>query len=390
MDRIIEHFDVFNLLSKDACALFSASEYQVLRANECFEEWTGASKDRSVFELFPDMPAERFIRGITKRGRFSYQTTVNSPRRSVVDVNLAFQKLDTAEGEFVFLHGSDRAREKEKDAILARATRLLEQRNHELEKLNRELTKAHNQLIMSGKLTALGKMAASMISEMQYPLQLIMVNASLLDEHMRDEESTEMLQTIVESSSRVNKIVESLRGFSHDEAREPLKRRDVGSLVQDTINLCREQIQDKGVKLEVGAVDPNIAIRCHATEISQVILNLVNNAAEAVEGDDEPWVRVEAVRTGDFVKITVTDSGEGIPASLAEKIMEPFFTTKDGAGSGTGLGLTISRKIVEGHRGKLVIDAECKNTCFVVTLPLAPPEESGKESEKESQEAGAL
>jgi C4-dicarboxylate-specific signal transduction histidine kinase len=386
VDRIIEHFDAFNLLNKDACAVFSVDGYQVLEANDCFREWTGETKDRSVFDLFPEIPADRFKRGISKRGRFSYQTTVSSPRRTSLDVNLSFRKIEAREREFIFVHGSDRSREKEKDAILARATKLLEQRNKELEKLNRELTKAHNRLIMSGKLTALGQMAASMIMEMQYPLQLIMVNASLLDDHMRDQEATEMLQAIVESSARVNKIVESLRGFSHDEAREPWKRRNVAALVNDTVNLCRKQIEEKGIRLEVGALDTGLVINCHPTEISQVLLNLVQNAAEAVDGDDEPWVRIDAVGSDGALRMSVTDSGGGLPSSLADKIMEPFFTTKDGAGSGTGLGLTISRKIIEGHRGALGLDADSNNTCFVVTLPLS----NEASEEEEDQTASAI
>lgn len=386
MDRIIEHFDVFNLMNKDACAVFSADEYRVIDANACFKEWTAASIDRSIFDLFPDLPAKRFIKGITKRGRFSYQTSVVNSRRDTLDVNFAFKKLETKDGEYVFLHGSDRSREKEKDAILARATRLLEQRNKELEKLNRQLTEAHNKLIMSGKLTALGRMAASMISEMEYPLQLIMVNASLLDEYMRDEETTQMLQAIVESSSQVNKIVESLRGFSHDEARDALKRRDMSQLVKDTLALCTEQVQNRGVKVILGEAPEGISIRCHPTEISQVIMNLINNAVEANEIEDDPWVRVEVIPSVQTVQVAITDSGEGLPPSLAEKIMQPFFTTKDGAGSGTGLGLTISRKIVEAHKGTIVLDSESENTRFVITLPRSTDEPDDDEYEEDDGE----
>lgn len=385
MDRIIEHFDVFNLMNKDACALFSSEEYRVLDANACFKEWTGASKDRSIFDLFPDLPAKRFIKGITKRGRFSYQTTVQNARRDTLDVNFAFKKLETRDGEFVFLHGGDRSREKEKDAILARATRLLEQRNKELEKLNRQLTEAHNKLIMSGKLTALGKMAASMISEMEYPLQLIMVNASLLDEYMQNEETTQMLQAIVESSSQVNKIVESLRGFSHDEARDVLKRRDVAQLIKDTLALCREQVQNKGVKIEIGSAPAEVFIRCHPTEVSQVFLNLINNAVEANDVEDDPWIRIDMVVNTQTVQIQVTDSGDGLPPSLMERIMQPFFTTKDGAGAGTGLGLTISRKIIEAHKGTISLDGECENTRFVITLPRAPDEDDYEDEEDDGE-----
>ena len=386
MDRIIEHFGVFSLMNRDACALFSAEEYRVVETNPCFTEWTGATKDRSIFDLFPDLPAKRFIKGITKRGRFSYPASVTNARRDTLDVNFAFKKIDTKDGEFVFLHGADRSREKEKDAILARATRLLEQRNKELEKLNRQLTEAHNKLIMSGKLTALGRMAASMISEMEYPLQLIMVNASLLDEYMHDEETTTMLQAIVESSSQVNKIVESLRGFSHDEARDALKRRDVSQLIKDTLALCREQVQNKGVKLELGDAPEGVFIRCHPTEISQVALNLITNAVEANEIEDDPWIRLDIIPNAQTVVIAITDSGDALPPSLADKIMQPFFTTKDGAGAGTGLGLTISRKIVEAHKGTISLDGESENTRFLITLPRAIDDDGDEDEEDDDGE----
>lgn len=373
MDRIIEHFGAFNLLPKDACALLSSDEYRVVQGNECFLEWTAGEKDRSIFDLIPGMPEERIRGGVAKRGRFSVQASIENEKRGTLDLNVNFRLLEGEDFQYVFVHASDRSREKEKDAILARATRLLEQRNRELEKLNRELTEAHNKLIMSGKLTALGRVAGSMIMEMQYPLQLIMVNASLLDEHMRDPESTDMLQSIVQSSSQVSKIVESLRGFVHDEAREPMVVRPVRVLIDDTIHLCREQIQKKKIDLKIGHVDTELYISCHPTEICQVLLNLLTNAWEAVEDEDDSWIRVEAHREDGQVRIAVIDSGGGLPSGLAEKLMEPFFTTKDGAGSGTGLGLTIARKIVGAHGGKIEIDGDCDDTCFNVRLPLVAP-----------------
>jgi len=372
--HILESFDVLNLLPKEACALFSGDEYQLLIANDCFQEWAEVPPDATVFDLYPEMSEQRFRKGIDKRGRFSYQTTATNPLGNPIEVQVSFQKIDSDGQDFVFLHGVDRSREKEKDAILARATQLLEKRNKELERLNRDLTEAHDHLLMASKLTALGEMATSMILEMRTPLQLIMANASLLEEHVRDADATEMFQNIIQSSSRINKVVENLHALGRREVREPMQRRDVAGILEDTLRLCRKRIEKLGIKLEDSEVDPELAIECHPTEIAQVLLNLINNSVEAVdhEDEDEAWIRLAAVRDGDHVRVSVTDGGGGLPASLAEKLFEPFFSTKEiGAGYGTGLGLTISRKVVERHRGTLALDTEVEDTCFVARLPLA-------------------
>ncbi len=372
MPRIVG-FYMLDYLDKVACALFSSDEeFRLIRANDSFRKWSGSRRKVDVFALYPDMPEDRFRKGITKRGRFSFQTTLKNDKREV-DVHLSFRRIERNGQEYIFLQGNDRSREREKDQILARATQLLEKRNRELDQLNQELTDAHNQLILTGKLTALGEMATSMILEMRHPLELIMVNASLLDEYMRDEDATEMLQTVVQSGQHVTKIVESLRGFSQSEARDSFQKRKVQTIVEDTLNLIQTQVEDKGVDLQVMDIEEELEIDCHPTEICQVLMNLISNSCEAVAGDDDAWVRVEAApsKEGDTVEISVVDSGGGLPPALADKLMEPFFTTKDaGAGTGTGLGLTISRKIVQSHRGSLHLDGDCEDTRFYFVLPL--------------------
>ncbi len=112
-------------------------------------------------------------------------------------------------------------------------------------------------------------------------------------------------------------------------------------------------------------------INCVAEQISQVLLNLLNNAFDAVmDGppDKRRWVRVDIDLTGENVQLKVTDCGDGISAEVQMKLMQPFFTTK-GTGKGTGLGLSISKGIVEKHGGQLFYNRESKNTCFVISLP---------------------
>ena len=103
-----------------------------------------------------------------------------------------------------------------------------------------------------------------------------------------------------------------------------------------------------------------------------MFINLLNNAVEAVGDQEDSWIRLTTAVDGDKVNVSVVDSGDALPPGLAEKLMEPFFTTKDaGLGRGTGLGLTISKKICESHGGELGLDTDSENASFVVTLPIA-------------------
>jgi C4-dicarboxylate-specific signal transduction histidine kinase len=114
-----------------------------------------------------------------------------------------------------------------------------------------------------------------------------------------------------------------------------------------------------------------MTIECQSTQISQVILNLLNNAFDAVQGLEERWVKVAVIDLGERMEIRVSDSGKGIPAEIAKKILEPFYTTKE-VGKGTGQGLGISRRIVERYGGRIVLgDSPLGGARFTATLPIA-------------------
>ncbi len=376
MGRIVGFFN-FDYLDKVGAALFNM-EGQLLKFNKSFKKWTGCKKSSSVLELFPEMSGDRFEKGITKRGRFSYKTTIQNKRGDEIDLTLAFRKITRRGEDYIFAQVDDRTREREKDAILQRATQLLEKRNRELDRVNRDLTEAYDQLLLTGKLMAVGEMAASMILEMRHPVQMMMANAQLLDDFIRDPEATEMLQDIIQYCTQVSKILEGLHSYAEKKERD-LDPHSVKALLDDAFKLCRRPIESQRIRLTTPLVDENLKIACRPTEISQVFINLLNNAAEAVGGTDGAWIRVEVEQKDSNLEIAVVDSGEGLPESLAQKIMEPFFTTKDaGAGSGTGLGLTISKKIMTSHRGKLTLDTDSPNTRFVMTLPLVEDSDSAE------------
>lgn len=118
----------------------------------------------------------------------------------------------------------------------------------------------------------------------------------------------------------------------------------------------------------MGDIGADIITLCRPTEIAQVLLNLLNNAHDAIQDLPDKWITIEyKVRDGE-VDIVVTDSGRGIPRSLQDRLFQPFFTTKP-SGTGTGLGLSISSQIVKSHGGSIRLDTECENTRFIVSLP---------------------
>ena len=115
-------------------------------------------------------------------------------------------------------------------------------------------------------------------------------------------------------------------------------------------------------------------MQCRATQISQVLLNLLNNACDAIRDLPEKWIRIGYEESVAGFELSVTDSGTGIDRAILDKLFQPFFTTK-GVNVGTGLGLSISKGIAESHGGSLEYDSSCPNTRFILSLPRQAGEE---------------
>lgn len=227
--------------------------------------------------------------------------------------------------------------------------------------------------IHASKMASLGEMAGSIAHEINNPLAIIAGKAYQLKAAAESGklDLTSVAQIagkIEETGFRISKIIQGLRSFSRKGEQDPFARASLRTIVDDTLELCRQRFQAHGIRLDVKAA--NTEIECRAVQISQVLLNLLNNAFDATERLGDRWVEIETREVpGKFVEILVTDSGTGIPAALREKIMLPFFTTKKGT-RGTGLGLSISQSIIVDHGGELTVDETCPNTRFKIRLPV--------------------
>jgi two-component system NtrC family sensor kinase len=232
-----------------------------------------------------------------------------------------------------------------------------------------ERRRLEQQLVQSGKLAAIGELAAGVAHEINNPLFAIL---GLVEFLLKDAEpgskAQERLTLVQQTGLEIKEIVRSLLDF----ARENSEERHLVSLeevVFQTVDLIRRTSASKGVELLERYESGGAVVNASPNQIKQIFLNLLGNARQAMPGGGS--VTIDVRREGDGVLATVTDSGPGIPAELQPRIFEPFFTTKRDSG-GTGLGLSVSLGIAEAHGGSLTVESlPGSGAAFTLRLPLA-------------------
>jgi PAS domain S-box-containing protein len=229
------------------------------------------------------------------------------------------------------------------------------------------------QLIHASKMSTLGEMSGGVAHEINNPLTVIMgfaqrIEAMVAEDAIDPAELARCGERIVRMTERIARIIRGLRTFAREASADPFETVPLARLISDTLELCQQRFVNYGVKIEVGSFAPELAVECRAVQISQVLLNLLSNAFDAVQSLSDRWVQIDAEDLGTGVRIAVTDSGAGIAPEIAAKMLHPFFTTKS-VGEGTGLGLSIARGIVESHGGRFYYDPNAPHTRFAFELP---------------------
>jgi C4-dicarboxylate-specific signal transduction histidine kinase len=240
----------------------------------------------------------------------------------------------------------------------------------------RELEQTRQASIYSAKMAALGEMSGNIGHEINNPLAAILLRAQRLQRlAAKDKLDVDVVRgtaaDIQATADRIRRIVDALRSFARDAEADPMRPESVHAIVTETIELCAQRFRHHSIELIVDPIAADLYVDCRGVQISQVLLNLLGNAHDAVESAARRRVRVTAEGDERQVRIAVTDSGPGIPPELRARIMEPFFTTKE-LGKGTGLGLSVSKGIAEAHGGHLTFDAGAAETRFVLTLRRGP------------------
>lgn len=262
--------------------------------------------------------------------------------------------------------------------------------------LNARLEQARRQLLQSEKLAAIGQLAAGVAHEINNPVGYVYSNLQTLESYLSDlfrltdavdtadtlaslqrikqnidydfvrDDLRDLLAESREGIERVKTIIAAMKDFSHIEDEE-FKPADIQRGIETTLNLVNNELKYKAdVTRDYETLPP---VECIISQINQVIMNLLVNAAHAIDEFGEIWIRTRS--SGTEVIIEIEDTGRGIEPEHLNRIFEPFFTTKP-VGKGTGLGLALSHNIIQKHNGTITVESEPgARTCFRVVLPVS-------------------
>lgn len=269
----------------------------------------------------------------------------------------------------------------------------------ELEKTNLDLRETQSQLVQSAKLASIGQLVAGVAHELNNPIGFIYSNMEPLKDYSTalielieiaeknpdqlkqakddkdlnyiSQDLPKLINSCQEGARRVKEIVIGLRNFSRLEEKSSTPTQLV-EIIETTLQLLSSELKNRIEVIKDFKEIP--AIQCHRGQISQVIMNLLSNAAQAIQGTGKIWISTKLLKgnvtESDRVAIAIQDNGPGIPAHIIEKIFDPFFTTKE-VGRGTGLGLSISYGIIQNHGGTIQVRSEENvGTEFTIILPI--------------------
>jgi two-component system, NtrC family, sensor kinase len=229
------------------------------------------------------------------------------------------------------------------------------------------------QMLQSAKMASLGKLAAGVAHEINNPLGGIFVYANLLEEKTdKDDPRYGYIEKILTSAVRTKEIVKGLLEFSR-----PTKLNFVSTSVNDALENVLALLDQQGVfyhiRITKDLAVPPPGVIADPIQLEQVFMNIIMNAAEAMQGTGALDIKTAVSADGKFLDTVIADTGPGIPEKDVGRIFEPFFTTKgpSSTGSGTGLGLAISYGIIEKHNGAITVAAlQQGGTAFTVRLPI--------------------
>ena len=385
METILNGIQDFILVITPDMEIIEANEAFLTKMNYTPEEVIG-KKCHQVYHLidYPckneemNCPLQDVVRNKRPVRQIQTRELPNGENR-YYEVNIyPIWEKDGKISKFIHISRDITQRKKEEEEITRRLEFMVEERT-------RQLKETHEKLLHQDKMSSLGKLSASVVHEINNPiagiLNLIMLMKRIVgeDELKRNEidQFTKYLDLMETETRRTSRIVSNLLAFSRQSKMEP-RRLDINRLIEQTLFLNSNLLKICGVKVEK-ELDLNLPeLVGSEDQLQQVFMNLISNAAEAMEASGGGVLKLTSklLASEDKIQINVSDTGPGIPYVNISKLFEPFFTTKK-KGKGVGLGLSVAYGIIQEHGGSIFVRSTVGNgATFQVRLPLkSAPEE---------------
>jgi PAS domain S-box-containing protein len=229
-----------------------------------------------------------------------------------------------------------------------------------------KLIETQDKLVRSERFAAIGEAAAYLFHEIKNPLMVIGGFARQVEKSLSGEDDNRLkLKIIQDEARRLELMLTDVRDFTRP-SRPQKELQDINSIIENTLALLENDLKEKGISCEKSLDSDLPPIFIDPRQIEQLLINLAKNALEAMPNGGKLFI--SSWREDKQVKVSAVDSGTGIPSEIAEKIFNPFFTTKK---KGTGLGLAVCRKIIEDHEGEICVKSEeGKGTKVTIVLPI--------------------
>lgn len=282
----------------------------------------------------------------------------------------------------------------------------IQSRNHALlreEKLTQKIIEAKNSnsilreqketlelqeqiIAQTGKFSSLGEVAGSIGHDINNTVSVISIRAEQLllklqnKKEIPEDKLYKNMSSIYKSSQKLEKLTKGLRDFTRVSTKDPFEKESISLIINETEDFFLGKLKSRQIDYKAVVEGDDFEFDCRKIDLVQVLLNLVNNAADEIEKHKVRLIRVTAKENDGFAEIRVIDSGGGLKNADLELITQSHYTTKP-AGKGTGLGLSICQKIVEEHGGSFTIDENYPTTCFLAKFPLTQEKEDFEESD---------
>jgi len=390
---------------QQALDILSTHKVEVILVDICMPQMSGNQLIAQVHRLYPDtipivlsgQADEKMLNQIL--GETSFHQYIPKPWDDEQLIELVSDAFKKYESQVI-----NRALEIDTETLELPFDELTPEKSQELQSALETLQRMQSALVQNEKMSAIGQLSAGVAHEINNPIAFVSSNLDILQDYVTDihgyseaidqllvtqdlsleknnslradfkidsimQDILILVQESKEGINRVTRIIESLRDFSHVDRAE-IQPADINEGLEKTLKLVWNEIKYRAeVEREYGDLP---LVSCRIGQINQVFMNLLVNATQIIETDG--LIRIKTTADEDNVYIYISDNGGGIPDEIQERIFQAFFTTKP-VGSGTGLGLTISKSIIERHHGELTVESkEGIGTIFRVTLPIQSAE----------------